>query len=122
MNKNNHKILVVDDDPDILDAMQLVLQEAGYTVTTGANGSCIKGLSKNNLPGLILLDVLLSGQDGREICAELKKNIVTKHVPVIMVSAHPSAGKNALEYGANDFIAKPFDIDMLIEKVRKYIQ
>jgi DNA-binding response OmpR family regulator len=64
-----------------------------------------------------LLDVLLSGKDGRTIARQLKSQEDTKHIPIIMFSAHPSAEQTAREAGADDFIAKPFEIDDLLEKI-----
>jgi len=73
------------------------------------------------LPDLILLDVLLSGKDGREIVKQLKSQEETKSIPIIMFSAHPSAEKTAREAGADDFVAKPFHIDFLLAVVAKYL-
>ncbi len=70
---------------------------------------------------MILLDVLLSGKDGREIVKYLKSQDETRYIPVIMFSAHPSAEETARKAGADDFIAKPFDIDELLVKIAHYI-
>lgn len=115
-----HHILVVDDDEGIVEVIQIVLEGEGYTVRTAANGDCLQGLA-DNLPDLILLDVLLSGDDGRDICKLLKSNEVTRHVPVIMLSAHSDASKVADAGGADDFLEKPFDVDRLIEIVAKHL-
>ncbi len=114
-------ILVVDDDPDILDAIQFVLEDAGYNVKTTQKGEYAENLHKN-LPDLIILDVLLSGKDGRTICQKLKSQEDTKNVPIIMISAHPSAQQTVKEVGADGFIAKPFDISMLLSKVGHSLQ
>lgn len=112
------KILVVDDDPDILDAIQFVLEDAGYSVETSQKGEYAESLEKkNDLPNLLILDVLLSGKDGRIICQKLKQSEKTKNIPIIMISAHPSAQQTVKEVGADDFLAKPFDITMLLKKV-----
>lgn len=115
-------ILVVDDDPDILDAIAYTLEDAGYTVKTTEKGEYVENIpTKNgNLPDVIILDVLLSGRDGRSICKKLKSQKETKQIPIIMISAHPNAEKSVKEMGADDFISKPFDIKELIEKVEKY--
>jgi DNA-binding response OmpR family regulator len=105
------KILVVDDDEAILDVVQIVLEEE-YQVQTSLNGSCFREM-KNDLPDLILLDVLLSGEDGRELCQQLKSNVKTKHIPVVLFSAHFNAHHIAMESGADDFLAKPFHMDAL---------
>jgi CheY-like chemotaxis protein len=115
-----HHILVVDDDEGIVEVIQIVMEGEGYTVRTATNGDCLQDLA-DNLPDLILLDVLLSGDDGRDICKSLKSNEVTRHVPVIMLSAHSDASKVADAGGADDFLEKPFDVDRLIEIVAKHL-
>ena len=116
------KILLVDDEPDILEFLQVILEEEGYTVATTEKGDYVEKLHDGDLPNLILLDVLLSGKDGREIVKHLKHQEETKHIPVIMFSAHPSAEAPARAYGADDFIAKPFDIDVLLAKIGAFFQ
>lgn len=116
------KILVVDDDPDILDAIKFVLEDAGYTVSTSQKGEYAEELPKHDsLPHLVILDVLLSGKDGREICQKIKSNDRTKNLPVIMISAHPSVQQSIMDVGANAFIPKPFDISILLQKVDEHI-
>lgn len=114
------KILVVDDDDGILDAMQVMLESEGYEVETSLDGEILENLDKNNLPDVILLDVLLSGKDGREICADLKKKDYTKQIPVIMVSAHPNVERDVKKCGADDFLQKPFALKDLLEKVGRH--
>ena len=81
------RILVVDDSQPILDVMSLALEAEGYEVTTSLTGACFWHMG-NNLPDLILLDVLLSGEDGGEICQHLKSAERTRHIPLILISAH----------------------------------
>lgn len=121
MQSKKKKILVVDDEPDILEFLQVILEEEGYNVLTSQKAEYLEQLHNGGLPDLILLDVLLSGKDGREIVKYLKQQEETKHIPVIMFSAHPSAEQTAKEAGAEDFLAKPFEIDELLEKVAKFI-
>ncbi len=112
------QILVVDDDPDILDALQFVLEDAGYTVITCKDGEHAEKLSRaTSFPQLIILDVLLSGKDGRDICRKLKHNERTKDIPIVMISAHPAVRQSVFESGANKFIPKPFDISILLNTV-----
>ena len=117
------KILVVDDDPDILDAFQLMLEDAGYEVTTSEKGEYAENLHDTNggLPNVIILDVLLSGKDGRIICQKLKSQDETKHIPIIMISAHPDAKQSVKAVGADDFLAKPFEMEELLAKVAEYL-
>lgn len=115
------KVLVVDDDLDILAVMQLLLKMKGFEVEVTTKGEETFSKVESFKPNLILLDVLLSGYDGRIICKQLKSQEGTKNIPVIMFSAHPSAVESIKEYGANDFIAKPFDVNELISKVNTQI-
>ena len=117
------RILVVDDDPDILDAIQLTLEDEGYTVTTTEKGEYAENLHDCNggLPDLIILDVLLSGKDGRTICRTLKSRPDTRPIPVIMISAHPDAEASARDVGADAFLAKPWDINVLITLVERFL-
>jgi DNA-binding response OmpR family regulator len=116
------RILVVDDDPDILDAIRCTLEDEGYAVTTTEKGEYAENLHDGNggLPDLIILDVLLSGKDGRTICRHLKGRDDTRHIPIIMISAHPDAADSAVEVGADAFLAKPWDIDELIALVARF--
>lgn len=115
-------ILVIDDDKDILDAITFVLESDGYSVTTSEKGDYAENLIfQQHLPDLIILDVLLSGKDGRVICKKLKSQKETKSIPIIMVSAHPNAEKTVKEAGADSFLAKPFDIESLLENIHTFI-
>lgn len=114
------KILVVDDDEGIVEVVQIVLEGEGYAVQTSLDDTFIEHLT-DDLPDLILLDVLLSGTDGREICTRLKSNEATKYIPIVMLSAHSDTGKLADSSGADGFLEKPFDVDALIETVQHYI-
>jgi len=116
------RVLVVDDDESILDAISLILEEEGYEVKTVFKGQETYKAIENFKPDIILLDVLMSGNDGREICKRLKADGTTKKIPVIMISAHPTLDKGATACGAEDFLAKPFDTDDLLKKINKYTQ
>ena len=113
------KILVADDDAAIVDAIQLILEDAGYDVQTTINGEDVMHM-QNNFPDLILLDIWMSGQDGRTICQYLKKQESTKYIPVIMISANKDTEQIAKTSGANDFITKPFEMNDLLKKVAQY--
>lgn len=113
-------ILVIDDDPDIAEALQFMLETVGYSVTTSSQGDGIVSNGKA-LPDLILLDILLSGSDGRDICKRLKRDTTARHIPIIMISAHPGVEESVKAAGAQDFIAKPFDMDDLLQKIAAYL-
>ncbi len=122
MNKINKTILIVDDNYDILESVQLLLEDFGFNVVISDNGSYLDNLGNNNLPDIILLDLLLSGKDGRDIIHKLKSQKNIKHIPIILMSAHNSADNLWKESGADDFIAKPFDIDILISVISRHIK
>jgi DNA-binding response OmpR family regulator len=122
MQNRPKKVLVVDDDPDILEFLQELLELEGYTAVVTDKAEYLANLHDGSLPNLILLDVLLSGTDGREIVKDLKSQEETMHIPVIMFSAHPSAEWTVRAAGADDFVAKPFEIDELLEKIARYVR
>jgi DNA-binding response OmpR family regulator len=121
MQSKQRKILVVDDEVDILAFLQELLEQEGYIVATTDKAEYVERLHNDSLPDLILLDILLSGKDGREIVKHLKSQEKTKHIPVIMFSAHPGAEKTVHAAGVDDFIAKPFEMDELLAKVAHYL-
>lgn len=113
------KILIADDDSGITDAMQLLLEEIDYDVEIATDGDTIKKI-KSGKPDLVLLDVWMSGEDGREICKYLKSQESTKNIPIIMISATRDLVESAREAGAEDYLAKPFQVEELLEKIEKY--
>jgi CheY-like chemotaxis protein len=113
------KILVADDDPGIVDVMQIVLEGGGYEVITTLNGKHVKKLC-NEKPDLIFLDIWMSGIDGKIVCKELKADPQTKNIPVVMFSANRDTKEITSECGAEDFILKPFDIKDLLAMADKY--
>ena len=116
------QIVVVDDTLEILEAMQCVLEDAGYTVNTSQKGEYAEHLiDSKKLPSLLILDMLLGGKDGRDICRDLKANAATKHMPILMISAHPSARLSVKNVGADAFLPKPFDIDILLHTVKRFV-
>ncbi len=109
-------ILLVEDDPSIQDAMQLIFPEPEYKLLIFSAAEDV--LEENMLiPDVYLIDKQLSGFDGIELCHVLKRNERTKAIPVIILSASPNIKELALEFGANDVIEKPFNIQHLKEKV-----
>lgn len=115
------KIMIADDDPGILDAVGMMLEFEGYNVTSTLNGAKVLEL-ENNFPDLFLLDIWMSGQDGRDICRELKKKSETKNIPVIMISASTELARSAREAGADDFLEKPFNMDELLKKIASHLE
>jgi DNA-binding response OmpR family regulator len=114
------KIMVIDDDPGILEAIKAILESENYAVLATDRMDQVMELKNGELPDLILLDLLLSGKDGREIAKALRGSEKTKNIPIVMLSAHPSAEDASKEGGADEFLAKPFDMDELLKVVKKY--
>jgi DNA-binding response OmpR family regulator len=117
---NRQRIMVADDDPAILDALKMMLEICDYDVDTEANGKVVSKL-KQYKPQLLLLDIWMSGTDGREICKLLKSRAETRDIPVILISASRDIEKSFKESGANDYLAKPFEMDELLDKIEKNI-
>ena len=113
------KIIAVDDDPGILDILELIFSRAGYEVTTYPGA---EALLKNDFihPSAIVMDKQLSGLDGLDVCRFLKGQESTRNIPIIMISANMNIGCMAQKAGADDFVEKPFNIKSLLETVRKY--
>ena len=114
------RIMVADDDPAILDSLKLMLEISDYDVDTTVDGAVVSKIRKYK-PQLLLLDIWMSGADGREICKILKSRAETKDIPVILISASRDIEKSFKESGANDYIAKPFEMDELLNKIEKNI-
>jgi len=108
-------ILIIDDNEDILTMLGAMLKHKGYRVSTKDNPESIESTIKDLAPDLILMDMLLSGADGCEICKSLKANPTFSSIPVIMISAHPHAKKGCIEAGANYFLYKPFEMKELVK-------
>ncbi len=117
------RILAVDDDKDILEVLQYILEESGYDVEVLSDGYNLINKIREYHPDLVLLDVMLGGLDGRELCKHLKAAKETKNLPVIMISASHEVSSNSLQHdgGPDDFIAKPFDIDVLLQSVKRQL-
>jgi DNA-binding response OmpR family regulator len=115
------KVLVVDDDKDILEVVELLLTIHNYTVNTIFRAADIFNEIKKFEPDLILLDVNIAGQDGREICKLLRTIKETENIPVILFSAIPGLEQSHLTCGATDFLTKPFDVSELIKKIEKHL-
>lgn len=116
------RILAVDDDSDILEVLQYILEDSGYEVDTLSDGHNLFDTIKTKHPDLILLDIMLGGMDGRELCRKLKSRHETHDIPVILISASHDISKSLDQKGApNDFIAKPFDIDVLLRSINRQL-
>jgi DNA-binding response OmpR family regulator len=112
------KILIVDDDSGIRDIFSIIFEKAGYSIEVIEDGNIVFQ-NKFIVPDLFLIDRLISGVDGLDICRYLKNNPETNNIPVVMISASPDIGPAALNAGADDYIEKPFDLSYLLNVVEK---
>lgn len=117
-----HKILIVDDTPANVDLLTAVLRK-DYIVSSATGGEMALDMAVREQPDLILLDIMMPGIDGHEVCRRLKSNETTKSIPVIFVTAKSSALDEAFgfELGAVDYITKPFHIPVVKARVRNHL-
>lgn len=116
------RVLIVDDNTDILWVVETILKRYGFDVLTTLRGEEVLAKTKKFEPQLILLDVFLSGVDGIEVCNTLKSTPETKDIPIIMFSAHTNFSDLKKFCMADDFVAKPFDSNELVKKINHHIE
>ena len=116
------KILVVDDEPNIVEILRFNLQREGYEVLAAYDGQEGLDIARSEGPDLILLDVMLPGLDGFEVCEELRKT--DRLTPIIMLTAREEERDRVmgLELGADDYVVKPFSVRELLARVRTNIR
>lgn len=116
------KILVVDDDDDVLETIQLILEIGGYEIAPLNNAELVFNTINDFKPDLILLDVVLGKIDGGLICSQLKGHSETKHIPVLMMSGLYNLKElEDLNCAPDDFMSKPFKMDVLLDKIEKLL-
>ena len=118
------KILIVEDDPALLEVTAYNLQSAGYSVVTSLSGDEGLLLAKSESPDLILLDVMLPGLSGVEVCQRLRADSRTKNIPVIMLTAKSEEVDQLIGFavGADDYVTKPFSVRVLQERIRAILR
>lgn len=112
------KILIIDDDLGLLEVMESVLTHQGFSVVTSMPQEDIQSLVMLNQPDLVILDYLMNDVNGGELCSRLKKDVVTKHIPVIILSAYDRVIGSLGNYGCDLLIAKPFDFLSLVSQIK----
>lgn len=120
MNKSGN-ILVVDDDQEIGFMLKLMLEHKGFSVTVSERAELLEDIIIRHSINIIILDMLIAGAQGTDICAKLKGNGATANIPIIMVTALPDCEKICLQAGASGFLAKPFEMADLISKINLLI-
>jgi len=116
----NEMILVVDDEEDILELIRYNLEKEGYRTVATTSGEQALYEAKRTMPNLIILDLMLPGVDGLEVCKQLSSAEETRHIPILMVTAKSEESDiiTGLEMGADDYITKPFSPKVLVARVR----
>ena len=119
----NEKILIVDDEEDVLELVRYNLNRSGYQIETASSGEEALSKARKSSPDLIILDLMLPGIDGLEVCKKLKGDIKTEHIPIVMLTAKGDESDivTGLELGAEDYITKPFSPKVLIARVRRIL-
>ena len=121
---SDKKILVVEDDSDIAEVIKYNLEKEGYVVLHAGNGKDVFDIVKAQMPAVVILDLMLPGIDGFEVCKILRKNEVTGSIPIIMLSAKSQETDKVvgLELGADDYITKPFSPRELIARIKAVLR
>ena len=114
---NKLNILVIDDDQDIGRMLKMLLEFKGFSVTIAENKTMAVETLNNTPMDIIIMDMLLSGENGINICVDFKNTNDIKQIPILMMSAHPDAKIICLEAGENDFIPKPFEMQDMLMKI-----
>ena len=120
--KEKALILVLDDDPDICTMIKMVLDYYGYDAMDAENEENARKIISSNHVDLLIMDMLLSGVDGTDICRQLKNDKATSSIPILMFSAHPTAKETCLAAGADDFISKPFEMNDMMDKISFFLE
>jgi len=117
------KILIVDDEMDLVETLRFPLEMEGYNVLVSYNGEDGLHQARKEKPNLILLDLMLPKLDGYKVCRLLKFDERYKHIPILMLTAKTQERDKTMgmETGANEYLTKPFEMDDLLKKVKSYL-
>ncbi len=117
------RILVIDDEPDLVDMVKSFLQKKGYSIITAYDGKEALQMIRTEKPDLIVLDLMLPKMDGYRICRMVKFDEKLKHIPIVIISVRASDAdkKMGREVGADDYITKPFDFKVLHSSIKGLI-
>lgn len=118
----NKRILIIDDDKAVLDILEEVLDYSGFMVNACSDTKDIFEDIEKYHPDLVLIDYLLSGINGGELCHQIKTNTKTQNLPVVIISAYPRVLLSLGNYGCDTFIAKPFDVADLVDNINYCLQ
>lgn len=118
------RILVADDDPALCLLLQETLQDAGYEVLTAGDGDQLVRLAQDTVPDLLLVDLMMPLMDGFEAIRQLRNDTRTAHLPMIILTARSASAEvvTGFDSGADDYIVKPYDIDVLLARIRSHLR
>lgn len=121
--KNKKKILIVDDEPDIVETLKFLIESEGFESIVALDGEDALKKAKEENPDVIILDVMLPKINGYKVCRLLKFDSKYKHIPILMVTARSQEEDKIIgeETGADEYITKPFDINEVIQKIHAYL-
>ena len=121
---SRNKIVVIEDEPDIVEVLSYNLKREGYNVSSTLRGDEGLNLVRNQSPNLVILDLMLPGMDGLSICQQLKSDSLVRDIPIIIISAkgEESDVVIGLETGADDYLTKPFSPRELIARVKAVLR
>ncbi len=124
LSETRPKVLIVDDEMDTLLPLKRSLEVENYIVVEALNGQEALDIVKNEIPDIILLDIMLPGMDGYEVCSRLKNNALTKNIPIIMLTARDNVKEKVkgLETGADDYVAKPYNLHELKARIKSVLR
>jgi len=122
--KNDIRILVVDDEPDVLELVVYHLEKEAYRVDVADTGDKALKMARENLPSLLVLDLMLPGINGLEICRLLKRDPKTRDIPILMLTARAAEEDRikGLELGAHDYVTKPFSPRELVLRIKNLLR
>ncbi len=122
--KNDIRILVVDDEPDVLELVVFHLEKQQYKVAVADTGDKALKMARENLPSMLILDLMLPGINGLEICRLLKRDPKTRNIPILMLTARAAEEDRVkgLELGAHDYVTKPFSPRELVLRVKNLLR
>jgi DNA-binding response OmpR family regulator len=117
-----NKIVLVDDSKELLEVLQFFLEGKGYEVYSVTGGEELLPVIRSFSPDLVILDIFLRGEDGRDICKKLRQQDETKYICVLLFSASSNALANYKEYGADGYLEKPFGLKEITQKIQSTLE
>lgn len=114
------RVMIVDDDPALTGLLTIFLRGAGYETVVANSGQRALDLILHHQPDVILLDLMMPIVSGSTVCKEIRANQNTRHIPIIVVSGDGRADTKTAEVGADACIVKPFELDDVLERIRKF--